>query len=424
MPASLKAQDLVVRGETTLVLHDLLVGEVWFCSGQSNMEWQLSRTDNASVEIASANFPAIRQFQASRQGVELPRMPDVSHWTVCSPDSAGKFSAVSYFFAQKLFRDLGVPVGILNSSWGGTPIETWISREALTSNPVFDIVWHRWADDVAAFPARVRDFKEKSEVWEAAALEAKKQGEEYKNPRPKTVGDVYGPSRPARLFDTMVAPYVSFPVRGILWYQGEQNAGQPGEYQALLTALIRDWRARWQLDDLPFYVVQLPNYKGGNAQGLGWAKMREAQTNALSEPNTALAVTIDVGNPNDVHPTNKRPVGERLALIAEGKEYGRSVVFLGPTFAGSAKESNGIRVQFGSAEGLHAKGDAPLGFEVAGDDRRFFPARATIEKDTVVISSPDVPAPVAVRYAWRNAPSANLYNAAELPAAPFRTDSW
>lgn len=424
MPASAEPRDLTVSGLTTVVCHDVVVGEVWFCSGQSNMEWDVRRSEDAGAVMAAATFPQIRQFLASRQAVELRNVATVPEWAPCSPDTVGSFSAVAYFFAAALHRELRIPIGVINSSWGGSPIETWLSRDALSAEPRFDVTWKRWSDEIAAYPERMRQYRSALAVWQAEADRAAKAGSESTVKRPRLPAEPDNFSRPARLFETMVAPYAGYSLRGFLWYQGEQNVSRAGEYQPLLVALIRDWRARWNDPVAPFYLVQLPNFASGDPAGVSWPALRAAQAAALTEPATAMAVTIDVGDPANIHPVNKKPVGERLARIALSRDYGRTTEYRGPSFGQMNVEGGRIRVALEHAEGLHARGGAPTGFEIAGADQRFVPAQAVIDGQSVVMSAPGVAAPVAVRYAWRNAPNANLYNGADLPAAPFRTDAW
>jgi len=425
MQASKEPSELIVKASYEIRLADVLVGDVWLCSGQSNIEWQVSRSDHSAEDIAEADYPLIRQFLVSRQPVSLDSLQPRESWTVCSPTTVGDFTGVGYFFAREIHRNLTVPIGLINSSWGGTPIEAWMSDEALVSNPAFQIVFRRWADEIAAFPERRRAYEHAQADWVERAAAAKTKGQEFRTAAPRSPGSLWDQNKPTRLFTTMIAPLFPGALRGVVWYQGETNGGRPREYEALLGAMMNDWRHRGGQGDFPFLVVQLPNYASDNAEGTDWARLREAQANATrKEPNAAIAVTIDVGDPHDVHPTNKKEVGHRLALLARGKVYGQAIACEGPVFASAAPEVGGMRVQFHNAEKLHARGGTVLGLEIAGTDQKFFPANGTIEGESVLVTSAQVRTPMAVRYAWRNAPSANLYNAAELPAAPFRSDAW
>lgn len=396
-PASAEGADLVVAGaQSRVVRTDVVVGEVWLCSGQSNMEFTVDdpkrpafQLQNAKAEVAAANYPLIREFTVGRQVAHAPTGDATGSWTPCAPATVGAFTAVGYFFARDLHQRLGVPVGIINSTWGGTPIEAWMSPLALAADPAFAVVGERWRKGSPVYLARPS--------WE-----------------------------PAGLFNGMINPLLPYGLRGVLWYQGESNANRAAEYHALFAAMITAWRAHAGQPDLPFYWVQLANYvEPHNPGGVTWAYLREAQAQALSLPATGMAVTIDLGDPKNIHPHNKQEVGRRLALLAKVRTYGLTGDFSGPVFAGAERAGPGLRVRFRYAEGGLTAADKPLdAFELAGADRKFHPASAVIAGDTVLVQSPAVPDPVAVRYAWADNPSANLYNGAGLPAAPFRSDNW
>ena len=430
--------ELVVSGKNTIRLQDVLVGEVWVCSGQSNMEFRLwgppgdtYRAANADEEVAAANFPLIREFKVERAVAAQPADTARGAWVVCGPATAGAFSAVGYFFARDIHQRLGVPVGIITSAWGGTAIESWLSDYALQGNPAFAAVDRRWAEALVGWPDKVTAYKAaiaKQEQDDAAARAAgPARLAEYLKARPwiPPPPSPESPDAPRSLFNGMINPLLPCAVRGILWYQGESNLGRPGEYRALFEALIKSWRAHWGQGDLPFYWVQLPNYDGGDGRGTNWAQLREAQARALELPATGMAVAIDIGEAENIHPRNKQEVGRRLALIARHHLYNISGDWTGPTLAGASREGAAIRVNFAHADGgLVAHARPPDSFQIAGADRKFHPATARIDRDAVIVSAPAVPAPVAVRYAWTNDPDANLYNGAGLPAAPFRTDDW
>jgi sialate O-acetylesterase len=397
LSASAAGADLVAAGKSnTLTRHDVVVGEVWLCSGQSNMEFTLGvqarrgmRLLNGAQEIAAARFPLIRQFEVGREPAAALSDLATGTWVPCSPDTAGNFSAVGYFFARDIHRRLGVPVGVIDSTWGGTPIEAWLSPMALASDPAFAAVRTRWNQASPDYPHKTS--------W-----------------------------APAGLFNGMINPLLPYAMRGVLWYQGESNANRAAEYHRLFAAMISAWRAHFAQGDLPFLWVQLANYvppddRGGST----WAYLREAQAQALTLPATGMAVTIDIGDPKSIHPANKQEVGRRLALIAKNKVYGLVGDFSGPVFESAERVGAAMRVHFEYADnGLTAAAKPLQSFEIAGADRRFYPAVASIAHDTVLVQSPKVLAPVAVRYAWQNNPEANLYNGAGLPAAPFRSDNW
>ncbi|HEY0945058.1 MAG TPA: sialate O-acetylesterase [Opitutaceae bacterium] len=432
LPANATPAELVATGRNTVIVRDVLVGEVWLCSGQSNMEWPVSRAQNAKEEIATASFPLIRHFKVKRTVADAPQENVEGAWAVCSPETAAHFTAVGYFFARDLHRKLGVPVGLVNSSWGGTPVESWMSPAALHSEPAFAVVRERWQKTLDEYPAKKAGFDEKVAAWEQKEAAARVAGEaalaefRQQNPRPWGLRGAPGDSwTPMGLYNAMINPLVPYALRGALWYQGESNAGHASEYHALFAAMITWWRAHFGQGDFPFYWVQLANYKAGNGDGTDWAFLREAQTQTLSLPNTGQALAIDIGNPDDIHPTNKQEVGRRLALIAKTRIYEVPGDFSGPQFVSATPEGAAMRVRFNYADNGLTAGAKPLqSFVIAGADRKFYPATARIERDTVVVSAPEVKEPVAVRYAWSNSPEANLFNGAGLPACPFRSDSW
>ena len=439
LPATAEGSDLVAAGQTTATAHDVVVGEVWLASGQSNMEYVVDdpdgpvfHVDQAAAEVAAARYPLIRQFKVARQVAAEPADTAAGGWVPCSPASVPEFSAVGYFFARDLHRRLGVPIGIVNSTWGGTPVESWLSPMALASDPAFAVVGQRWSETLAAYPRAQAAAEAALAAWRPEAEAARRGGplayalflKAHPEPRP-----AHGPGdawTPAGLFDGMINPLLPYALRGAIWYQGESNAARPGEYHALFAAMITAWRAHFGQGDFPFYWAQLADYNvPGDPTGASWAWLREAQTQTLSLPNTGQAVTIDIGDLGNIHPSNKQEVGRRLALLAKARTYGIPDDCSGPVFVSATPEGRALRLHFKYAdEGLTA-GLTPLqSFEVAGADRRFYPARATIAGNTVLVAAPAVPAPVAVRYAWHNAPTANFYNGAGLPAVPFRSDRW
>ena len=321
--------ELVVSGKNTLRLQDIVVGEVWVCSGQSNMEFRVwgppgdvYRVDNADEEVAAAHFPLIRHFKVEQAVAARPADTVRGTWVVCGPETVGQFTAVGYFFARDLQQKLGVPIGLINSTWGGTPIESWMSEAALKSDPAFAVVDERWAKAMIDWPAKVAAYKaavatqEKDEAAAKAAGPAKYAGFLKSKPWLPPPPSPASPEAPRSLFNGMIAPLLPGAIRGILWYQGESNGSRPGEYHTLLAAMITAWRAHWGQGNVPFYLVQLPNYGGGDPAGTNWARLREAQAQVLSLPNTGMAVTIDIGDPDNVHPRNKQEVGRRLALLA------------------------------------------------------------------------------------------------------------
>jgi sialate O-acetylesterase len=433
LTVSAEGRDLTVAGKNSVTLHDIVVGEVWLCSGQSNMEWTVSRAANAAEEIAAANFPLIRQIRISHAVATSPaETVKTNGWQPAAPETVGSFTAVGYFFARDLFQKLGVPIGLVHASWGGTPIESWMSPAALTSDPAFSVVQERWQKDLVDYPAKKAAYDAKFADWKPAEAAAKAQGPAahaaFLQQRPwqralRGPGDSWTPSG---LFNGMINPLLPYALRGALWYQGESNFDRASEYHALFAAMITAWRAHFGQGDFPFYWVNLANFRNTeDPTGLTYAFLREAQTQTLTLRNTGQALAIDLGNPDDIHPTNKQDVGRRLALLAKHRVYGITGDDTGPTFATATREGSALRVRFTHAgSGLVAHDKPVQSLELSGADKVFRAAQGRIERDTLIVTSPEVRDPVAVRYAWRNAPDANLYNGAGLPAVPFRSDAW
>jgi len=567
MESSNEPRILIIEGKNRLVIRDILIGEVWLASGQSNMEFSLASTDTAVEETSAASFPEIRLFTTPRNSSLAPVERINGSWQTCRPDTAASFSAVAYFFGRQLHRHLRVPIGLIESSWGGTNAEEWTSGDWLRGEKSFQPILERWEntgeeikalygepspvelwlDDVRLFPkdpdavplviddyddgdlvnllfgawsstdpeslielavhpreighgkslrfaarfrvgetpvlelkyspARIVDLSDYKAIsflirgkgalrlhslqpsitdWDNYAsgwMELPPDWREVVLPfhglrqagwgkrRPFTedrlsgvlfeVSPVPGPiiRPPAGLFNGMIRPLVPFSIRGAIWYQGEGNAGRAEQYQELLPTMIKSWRKAWFQDDLPFLIVQLPNFRSRKAEPSEstWAELRDAHfRTAAGMLNVGLAVTIELGEADDVHPRSKKEVGRRLALFALGETYGERLVYSGPIFEAMVREEQRLRLNFlHTGSGLIAAGGLPLkGFAVAGADQKFYWANARIENDTVVVWSEQVPDPVAARYAWADNPDCNLYNREGLPAAPFRTDDW
>ena len=553
---SAEPRDLVVQskiGNQKSKIADVLVGEVWLCSGQSNMEMALALAADGPAEAATASHPQIRLFTVGKKSALRPQADCTGQWATCAPETAKAFSAVAFYFGRKLHSELGVPVGLINSAWGGTAAEAWIRPATLATAPstgpqmpqllagreraialgdsppplkLDDTGWEQpgfadtdwdviklphywdyplypveydgvvWARRTVTIPdawtgrklrlgiGAVDDFETTffngvevgrttshtlaPRVYEVprtlvkpgpavVAVRATKigwggicgkkedmrlapsEGEGAPIPlagewrwRPAQLTfRTFAPSIPGSLHDGMIAPLVPFGIRGVIWYQGEANAAPATafNYRTTLPLLIADWRREWARGDFPFLFVQLVNFRtptGDPNAPSDWAMLRESQLKTLAVPNTGMAVGIDVGEEADIHPKNKKAIGERLALWALAKTYGKDLVFSGPLYDGMTVEGSRVRLRFQHAAGLAARGGTPLvGFAVAGEDRRFVRAEAAIEGEAVVISCPTVPKPVAVRYAWADNPfGCNLVNGADLPASPFRTDEW
>ncbi len=398
---------------------NILVGEVWLASGQSNMEWSVNNSASAAEEKAAANHPEIRLFTVQRRQADAPQVnvaqtAAAGSWKICSPETVGGFSAVAYFFGRELHKRLGVPVGLIHSSWGGTPAEVWTRREVIDQTPELQ-------DYVKFYAGRQANHEKQLADHKAAVEKAKAEGK----PEPKAPA---APMKLSCLYNGMIAPLIPYALRGAIWYQGESNAGNAKLYHTLFPAMIENWRKDWGQGPFPFLYVQLANYMARKEQPAesSWAELREAQLATLRKSDPAgMAVIVDIGDARDIHPKNKQDVGKRLALWALAQTYDQEIVCSGPLFDSMKVEGGKVRVTFKHAGGgLAAKGDKLVGFAVAGEDRKFVWAEAKIEGGAVVVWSDAVPSPAAVRYAWADNPDCNLYNKEGLPASPFRTDGW
>lgn len=424
---------LVVKASNEITIQDVLIGEVWLCSGQSNMQWTLDSADNAAQEIAAANHPQIRHLEVPRLPADTPTDDRDMAWQECSPETAGKFSAVAYFFGRHLHKELGVPIGLLNSSWGGTRIEPWTPLHGFDG---IDTLAGIRADVAAADPASpayrsgVTAFLDAQSAWNRAARDKLAQGQAVAPDAP-----AYPPSlmpltsrpsamqQPTALYNGMIHPLVPFGLRGAIWYQGESNHGEGMLYVDKTRALLQGWRKAWGRDDIPFYFVQIAPYHYDNeAPGIlpqFWA----AQTACLQIAGTGMAVVSDVGNTKDIHPRNKQEAGRRLALIALARDYGKKdVVYSGPVFRNLEPRGSSVVVHFDHAQGGLATrdGKAPDWFEVAGDGTGWVKADARLDGEAVVLTAAGVQAPTRVRFAWHKLAEPNLVNRAGLPASAFR----
>jgi sialate O-acetylesterase len=417
---------MTVAGKNTITLNNILIGDVWLCSGQSNMNWRVKNSANPEQEIAAANYPKIRLFAVTIEGAVKPKDDVQGQWDICNPETVAGFSAVAYYFGRQMHKTLDVPIGLIRSAVGGTPAEAWTSMPTLKADPTFKPILERWEQELALYPQRIKKYAEKLPQWKEAAKKAKAEGK----PVPRPPREPRGPghrSSPAALYNAMIAPLVPYAIKGAIWYQGEANAGRAYEYRKLFPAMINNWRSAWDQGDFPFLFVQLANFKQRHPQPTqsAWAELREAQLMTLKLPNTGMAVTIDIGDADDIHPKNKQDVGRRLALAAQTIAHKRQVVYSGPINTSMTVEANKIRLQFKHVNGgLIAKGGELTGFAIAGADRKFVWAKAKIEGSSVVVWNESIARPVAVRYAWADNPARNLYNQAGLPGSPFRTDNW
>ena len=416
---------LEVSGAGTIrTIADVLIGEVWLCSGQSNMDFTLASTAKRSFagvanwqqEVAAATHPQLRMFTAEWTLRELPQYEVAGLWAVCTPETAGDFSAVAYYFGRSIQQQLKVPVGLVTCAYGASTIEAWISEPSLQAHPQFAGLLQEFGKKRTAF----RDAPQEQEEY-AKKLANAKGGRLPKNPDP-----VQDQHQPFVLHNGMIAPIAPFTIRGAIWYQGESNGNTRALYPELQRTLIEDWRALWKNPELPFYFVQLAPYKApanDPAAGSQLAEMREAQATSLAIPYTGMAVTIDIGDEKNVHPRNKLDVGQRLARLALTGTYGQPGIASGPVFRDAVIEGTRIRVRFAPGTELVAHGEPLRQFAIAGADRKFVWAEATIDGNCVLVSNPAIPQPMFIRYAWADNPvGANLFNTDGLPAAPFRTD--
>jgi sialate O-acetylesterase len=424
-------------------VRDVLVGDVWICAGQSNMEMGLGSSDNGKWVVPTATNPQIRILNVKPANSPLPVRDIPNGWVGCSPQAAGTFSAVGYFFGATLQKETGVPIGLIGNASGGTTIEPWINLEGAKSVPELSPIYQEYERKLATYRQQLAALVDPAAQWVEEARLAQAKGE------PIPVPSLTWPAHPASAhavltgtYNSRVAPLVPFAIKGVIWYQGESNIHDGDRYYDKMRALIGGWRQTWGQGDFPFYFVQLPNYKNVNKipEGGGeWAKFRMAQLKILQIPRTGMAVTIDIGSEGNIHPSNKEDVGNRLALWALKNDYGQTNrVCSGPLYKGMAIEEDKIRISFDYADtGLivgkkAGKGPATenpegklSGFAIAGPDKKWFWAEAVADGSTVLVSSVAVHMPVAVRYAFSMNPAGcNLYNRAGLPASPFRTDNW
>ncbi len=424
---------MTIEGKNKVEVADVLVGEVWVCSGQSNMEFALGRSAEAGASVPKATDPELRLYTVPKLVSDEPLdtikgkdSPGQRSWLASDPESAAKFSAVAYYFGRDLRKALGVPVGLIHSSWGGTNAESWTSRRTLEADPALKGLLDDYAKALARYPAAMEKFRADQAAHRQKVAAAKAAGKTV----PMAPRAPVGPTSPhvSGLYNAMIVPLQPYAIRGAIWYQGEANAGRAHQYRTLLPAMIKNWRQDWNQGDFPFLIVQLAPFRKiveepGDSD---WAELRESQLRtAQNLPKTGMAVITDVGDEGDVHPKQKEPVGARLALAARSVAYGEPVVGSGPEYASMDVKGDRVVLRFKNVgAGLAAK-DGPLkGFAIAGEDRKFVNAEAEIEGDTVVVHSDKVARPVAVRFGWANYPVVNLWNKDGLPASPFRTDDF
>lgn len=417
--------EIAVAGKNVVYLTDVLVGDVWVCSGQSNMEWPMTATKDAQKEIAAAKYPKIRLFHIPKTPAGKPVDDVAADWKACDPATVPSFSAVAFFFGRELQKELDVPIGLINTSWGGTRIEPWTPPVGFESveNPAVSKI----SKDVEAVHAGFEKQKlaliDQMEAWAAKSRKDVAAGKEIQPPPAWPGHPLANAGAPTGLYNGMVSPIVPFGIRGAIWYQGESNLSEGMLYHDKMKALIGGWRKVWNQGDFPFLFVQLAPFRYGNNSWEVIAGLWEAQTATLAVPNTGMAVTTDIGNLADIHPNNKQDVGKRLALWALANTYGKKdLVYFGPLYKSAKPEGAAIRVSYDFAKGLKTTdGAAPKWFEVAGADGKYEPADAKIDGESIVVSSAKVSEPKSVRYGWTESEKPNLVNGADLPACPFRS---
>jgi sialate O-acetylesterase len=411
--------EMIITGKNTITIKDVLIGEVWIGSGQSNMEWSVKQSNNAEAEIANSANPMIRLFLVKHKIADQPVEEAFGEWKVCGPDAVGDFSAAEYFFGRELYKATKLPMGLIESCWSATPGQSWLNKPALEAVPELKYVFDDWNAVLAKYPEAKQRYNEAVEKWKSDSATSKSLGV---NPpaMPRQPDGPGSKNAPASLYNGMIAPLTPYTIRGVLWYQGEANAYEKTAYpyRYLLQALVNDWRKAWGQGNFPFMVVQLSAF----TKHPYWPILRESQAEALKLPNTALVVTIDIGDSTNAHSKKKQELGYRLSLVARHLAFNEDIEYSGPMFKKAVVKGSTIRISFGHARGLQAKDGGQLtGFTIAGADDKYIAADARVDRQTVVVSNPNITNPVAVRYAWLDWPVCNLINEAELPASPFRT---
>ncbi len=401
LEASAVSQVMTIKGDNTITLNDVLVGEVWICSGQSNMQWDVVLANDADLELLTARDPLLRLITVPLVGTQEPKDDFRGNWVPSTPESATHFSAVGYFFGRQLRQALGVPVGLIDDAWGGSACEAWIRRELLEKDAKYKPLIERW-----------------------------EKMEKEKSPR---APEMTGNARPGNIYNGTLKPTIGYGIKGVIWYQGETNAGRAYQYRDLFPLMIKSWRDEWGIGDFSFYWVQLADFLAEKAEpgDSAWAELREAQTMTLSKlPNTGQAVIIDLGEGKDIHPRNKQGVARRLARWALARDYGIKIPYQSPTYKSMTVKDGKVTLTFDNTGGSGLKTfdvQEALGFTIAGEDKRFHKAKAKINpahRDQIEVWADDVPKPVAVRYAWADNPVCNVYGNGDLPLTPFRTDDW
>ncbi|MCS1408399.1 MAG: hypothetical protein M2R45_01574 [Verrucomicrobia subdivision 3 bacterium] len=424
---------LEIKGKNTLNFENILVGEVWVCSGQSNMQWAVNSSNDPDLEKLAAHYPQIRHITLPRIGTQEPQYDFEGQWELCSPKSIGDFSAVGYYFGRQLHQTLQVPIGLIDNAWGGSSAEAWVRRDLLESDDRYQSLMKQWEETERTYnhAAATAQYQEALKKWGEATAEARAAGKKVNRARPRAPRNpLVNQHRPANLYNGVLKPIIGYGIRGVIWYQGESNASRAYQYRELFPLMIQNWRDEWKQGDFPFYWVQLADFRDEKSEpgDSDWAELREAQTLTLDRlPNTGQVVITDLGEAHDIHPKNKQDVAKRLARVALARDYGLDLVHQSPRYASMQREGNKIILEFAHVGGGLDTFDVryPLGFTIAGDKRQFVHASAKIlSPNQIEVWSDEVEEPIAVRYAWADNPICNVQNREGLPLTPFRTDDW
>lgn len=415
--------ELKVTADETRTFTDVLVGEVWLCSGQSNMQWSVKQANDPDLEIRTARYPKIRLITVPQVGTQEPQNDFKGEWQECSPETVPDFSAVGYFFGRQLHQTLDVPIGLIDNAWGGSAAEAWVRRDLLQDKEIYEPLLQRWEQLEATFDyeSEMAAYRDRLKKWQES-----KKGNRPRAPRNQLAGQ----HRPANLYNGVLKPILGYTIRGTIWYQGESNASRAYQYRELFPLMISSWREEWGQGDFPFYWVQLADYRSERDEPADsdWAELREAQTMTMKRlKNTGEAVITDLGEASDIHPKNKQDVAKRLARWALANEYGLDIVYRSPAYQSVEFENGKAILKFDHVGGGLDTFDVntPIGFTIAGEDKAFHHATAKIvDKNTIEVHAEAVQNPVAVRYAWADNPVCNVQNREGLPLTPFRTDDW
>ena len=416
--------ELSIQADELRTIGDVLIGEVWLCSGQSNMQWSVGQSNDADLESLAADYPLIRLISVPQVGTQEPQSDFEGRWEACNPQNVKDFSAVGFFFGRQLRETLDVPIGLIDNAWGGSAAEAWVRRDLLEADEKYTPLLEKWE-----MTENTYDHAKATADWEARRKKWVENGKKGNQPRqPRNV--LAGQHRPANLYNGVLKPILGYTIRGVIWYQGESNSGRAYQYRDLFPLMIQSWRDEWKQGDLPFYWVQLADFmaEASEPKESSWAELREAQTMTMDKlVNTGEAVIIDLGEASDIHPKNKQDVAKRLARWALAKDYGYDIVYQSPRYESMSVKDGKANVKFVQVgSGLDTFDVRELiGFTIAGEDKKFVHANAKmVSKDTISVWSDEVKQPVAVRYAWADNPVANVQNKAGLPLTPFRTDDW